>query len=105
MRETIHRVMAAEDEANRLIEAARVEADALRAESRRRAQELVENGQREARLAAAALIDAAVREAEAEREDRIRTARAELEASIRLDETVARKAVDAIVAYVSGGTP
>ncbi len=57
MRETIRRVMAAEDEVKGLIDAARAEADALVAESRRRAQELVDAGQRETRLAVAAITD------------------------------------------------
>ena len=102
MRETIQRVMAAEDRAKRLVDAARMEGTALLADCRRRAQELAESSEREARLAGAELLESATREAHREKEDRLRKASAEIEATIRLDEAVACKAVDAIVQCVCG---
>ena len=102
MRATIQRVMAAEAEARRLVEAARKEGEAHLADCRRRARELAENTEREARLAGAEILEAAAEEARCEKEDRLRKASAEIDASIRLDEAVAREAVDAIVRCVCG---
>ena len=81
MRETIQRVMATEDAAMRLVAAAREEGEALEAEG---------------------ILTAAVEEARREKEERIRQASAEIEATIRLDEDAARQAVDAIVRCVCG---
>jgi vacuolar-type H+-ATPase subunit H len=105
IRETIQRVIAAEDEAKRLVEAARNEGDALRADYRRRAKELAENTEQELRLAGAKILETVAEDARREREDRIRKASSELEAIIRLDEGVAREAVDAIIRCVCGRGP
>jgi vacuolar-type H+-ATPase subunit H len=102
MRETIHRVMAAEDEAKRLVEAARKEAEALLADCRGQARALAENAERETRRASAELLAAATEESRRERDDRIHEASARIAATIRLDEAVARQAVDAIVRCVCG---
>jgi vacuolar-type H+-ATPase subunit H len=102
MRETIQRVMAAEDGARRLVDAARIEGTAHLVDCRRRAQELAENIEREARLAGAEFLEGATKEAHREKEDRLRKASAEIDATIRLDEAVARKAVDAIIQCVCG---
>jgi vacuolar-type H+-ATPase subunit H len=102
MRETIHRVLAAEDEARRLVEVARGEGEAHLADCRRRAEELAADARREARLAGAALLEAVAEAARREREERLRVASAEIAAAVRLDEVVARRAVDAIVRCVCG---
>lgn len=102
MRETIQRVMAAEDQARRLVESAREEVEAYLVDCRRRARELAQHTEREARQAGAEILEAAAEEARREREDRIRKASAEIEATIRLDEAVAREAAEAIVRCVCG---
>lgn len=100
MRETIQRVMAAEDEATRLVEAAREEGVAILAEGRKRAQELTDRIRQEARLAGEAILRTATEEAHRDREERLRRASAELETSVRLEEATARQAIDAIVRCV-----
>ncbi len=105
IRETIQRVIAAEDEAKRLVEAARSEGEALLVDYRRRAKELAANTEQELRLAGAEILETAAEEARCEREDRIRKASAEIEAVTRLDEAVAREAVDAIIGCVCGRGP
>lgn len=100
MRETIQRVMAAEDEAMRLVEAAREEGEAFLVDCRRRARDVSERTQREARLEGEELLEASAEGACREREERIRRASAEIEASICLDEAVARQAIDAIIRCV-----
>ncbi|WP_005035443.1 hypothetical protein [Holophaga foetida] len=100
MRDTIQRVMAAEDEATRLLEEAQKEAEAFLAQCRQRAREVVEEGRAEARREAEAILGRAEEEARREREERIRAASAEIETSLQLDETLAGQAVDAIVRCV-----
>ncbi len=102
MRETIHRVLAAEDEAKRLVETTREEGEDHLAECRRQAEALAADADREVRLASAALLEAAADEARREREELIRQASAEIAATLRLDEALARRAVDAIVECVCG---
>ena len=94
--------MATEDAAMRLVAAAREEGEALVADCRRQARELSERTQKETRLEAEGILTAAVEEARREKEERIRQASAEIEATIRLDEDAARQAVDAIVRCVCG---
>jgi vacuolar-type H+-ATPase subunit H len=102
MRETIHRVLAAEDEAKRLVETAREEGEAHLADCRRQAESLAADAGREVRLASAALLEAAAVEARREREELIRQASVEIAGTLRLDEVLARQAVDAIVQCVCG---
>jgi len=102
MRETIQRVMAAEDEARRLVEDARIEGEAHLDDCRRRAQELAERAQREGRREGEEILRAASEEALRQRERLIHSASAEIETMIRLDEPVACQSVNAIVRCVCG---
>lgn len=106
MRDTIQRVMAAEDEAAHLVGTAREEAEAFLGECRRQARELSEKRQRETLREAEELLRSTEEEAHHEREERIRQVSTELTNSLHLDAALASRAVKSILHCVCGrGTP
>lgn len=105
MRETLQLVMATEDAAARLVDAAREEGEALLADARRQARERLEACRKEARLEAEGILKAAAEAAGREKAERIRRAAGEIEATVRLEEPAALAAVKAIVQCVCARGP
>jgi len=102
MREVIHRVLEAEDQARRLLEAASAEAEGILSEADRRVQELVARVQREAQVEAAQILDSATQEADREKRELLSRAEAEIKAQVQLEETAKERAVEAVVRCVCG---
>jgi vacuolar-type H+-ATPase subunit H len=102
MLDIIKKIMEAEEESSRLVEAAEAEGRAFLADCRRRARELGVNAEQEAALEARRLLAEASEAATRERDARIRQGCAEFEASLRLEEAVVRRAVAGIVRHVCG---
>ena len=102
MREVIQKVIAAEAEAKRLREAARVEGERVLADARQHALELTDAARKEARLAADQRLEAADRVAQAQKTERLAQATAEIETRVRLDDSERRRAAEAAVRCVCG---
>lgn len=88
MREVIQRVIAAEAEAKRIVAAAQAEAEQIAAEARNRTDTLVAHARADANAEAERIVDAAVRDAELEKQEQLARIAAEIEAQIRLDDPV-----------------
>jgi vacuolar-type H+-ATPase subunit H len=102
MREVVQKMIEAEGEARRIVDAAKAEADRLLAEARRAAHETAERSLRDARAEADRILEKARDEAECERLERLAEAIAAVEAQVRLDERAQRGAVEAVVRGVCG---
>lgn len=88
MREVIQRVIAAEAEAKRIVATAHAEAERMAAEARHRTDSLVAHARADANGEAEQIVNAAVREAELEKQEQLARIAAEIEAQIRLDDPV-----------------
>ncbi len=102
MREVIQKVLEAEAEAKRLVEAAKAEADRLVSQAQQESQEFVARAREEARAEAGRLLDAATRQAEQEKRERLDRAAADIETQIQLDEETRQRAVEAALRCVCG---
>ncbi|MCX5655110.1 MAG: PTS sugar transporter subunit IIA [Planctomycetota bacterium] len=102
MREVIQKMVEAESEAKRVLQAATAEADHVLADARRQAQGLLEQSRREARAEAARTVEAAVQQAEREKKDLLAKEIVAVETETRLDDATRRAAVEAVVRVVSG---
>jgi len=102
MRNVIQKVLETEAEAKHIVEAANAEADDILSKARKQTQELLAQANREARAEADRMVEAAVKEAEREKQERLARAAAEIKTQIRLDEAVTRRAVEGVVRCVCG---
>jgi vacuolar-type H+-ATPase subunit H len=102
MRDVIQGMVQAETEAKRIVAAAKAEAERLVAEAHKQAQGLAQQVLAGTRDEAARIVEAASREAEREKKDRLAKATAEVEKEVRMDESLRRDAVEAVVKAVCG---
>ena len=102
MRDVIQNMLDAEAEAKRITQAAEEEGERLRGEARAEIQALTDRSREETRNEADRIVATAVAEAERQRKDRIARAADRIEAEVRLDETLRRGAVEAVVRAVIG---
>lgn len=102
MQDVIHRVMEAEKEAQRILQAARTEAERLVNEAHQQARANEERARIEVRRAADELIERAVQAAVAEKAARLSRTVLELESGVQLSAEVRRCAVTAVVDCVAG---
>lgn len=102
MRDVIQRMLEAEAEAKRLTEQAEAEAERLRAEARRQVQDLMEQVRRQTRADVDRIIAAALEQAQQEKQTRLAQADAAMDSEVRIDESMRRSAVEAIVRAVCG---
>lgn len=102
MRDVIEKVIAAEAEAKRMVEAARAEADRISSEAQKQGEELVARTRRQARAEAESMIEAALRAAEQEKRERLARIAAEIETEVRLDESTRQRAVTGAIRCVCG---
>lgn len=100
MNEVIARVMEAEAEAKRIVEAARIEADRILAEARVQAGELSTRIRRETQAEADRLIEDTVQAASQEKQARLKRYTAKLESSLPLDGPEKEEAVNAALKCV-----
>jgi cell division septum initiation protein DivIVA len=104
MREVIQQLVAAEAEAQRIVQAAHAEADRILVETQRQAQECVARGREETRVTAELLIAAALAEAGRDKQVRLAQAGHEIEAQVRLDDSTQEQIIAEIVRCVTCGT-
>ena len=102
MREVIQKVLAAEAEAKRAVQAARSEAECLLVEARKKGQEIREQTRLKTEAEAGKLIAVAAQEAEQKKQAAVARSAAEIERQIYLDEAAVRAVTDAVVRRVSG---
>ena len=102
MREVIRGLIEAEGEARAIVQAARGEADGLRSEAKKRAQEMLAQAQQAARVEAARTLDLAMEVAEQERQKRLERATAAIQSQVQLDETARDRFADAVVRCICG---
>ncbi|MDE3068271.1 MAG: hypothetical protein KGJ60_12055 [Verrucomicrobiota bacterium] len=104
MRDVIQKVIEAEAEAKRLVQAARIEAERMESTARKQAQDLVAQARQEARWEAEKILEAATQEAEQERKERLAGATARIETQVRLDDPTLQRAAEAAARCVCGVT-
>ena len=102
MREMVQQVLATEQEANRMVEAAKAEAERDLSEVRKKAQELIMRTRQAAREEAASLVEGAVGAAQQAKQERLAQLANEIKAEVQLDENTRQQAVAGIVRFVSG---
>jgi len=102
MRETIQRLIEAEEEAKRRVHAARLEADQMLSSARKHAAEAIAQARTESAHARSQFVERACTEARLERERLLADTASRLERDVRLDPGVAQRAVEAIVRRVCG---
>ena len=102
MRDVIQSMVQAEAEAKRIVAAAEAEAERIVAEARKTAQPIVEQARARTREEAGRIVEAAAREAEREKKERLAAATAQIDAQVRLDDSLRRAAVEAVVKAVCG---
>jgi len=101
MRDVIQKMVEAEGEAKRVLDAARTEADRILADARRQAHAMAEQSRQETRDRAARILSDAVQQAEREKQQRLAREIAAAEAETRLDEATFRAAAQAVVRAVA----
>ena len=102
MREVIKNVIATEAEARGMVASARAEADRIASDAQQRSQDLVAKARLEARVEAERLVEAAVSEADHEKQERLARAALEIETQVRLEQTNRHRAVAGAVRCVCG---
>ena len=102
MREVIQKLVDAEAEARRMIEAARTEAATIVSDARRAAEEGAAQSRVDTRAEAEKAVQSAVLEARQEAQQRLARAAADIESEVRVDPAVQQRLVDAAVRCVCG---
>ena len=102
MRDIIQKVMASEEEAGRIVEAARAEAERIVAESRTAAQNEGDAARRAMRAEADRIVADAVAAAEARAGAETEAARKKIAGEIKIGAAAHAAAVDMIVCVVTG---
>lgn len=104
MRDVIQKILVSEAEAKQLVAAARAEADGLVSGARKAAADLRARVDRETRAEVEQILAEAARTAEREQQARVAQATLQIEAEVRLDQTLRRRAVAEVVRCVCGST-
>jgi len=102
MRDVIQKIIATEAQARQKVQAANSEAERILSEARRDTQELVTAARQTARLAAEKMLATTLQTTEAEKQERLAHAAAEIETQVKVDEATVRQAVEAVVRCVCG---
>ena len=105
MRDVIQKILTTESEAKQLVQAARTEVEQLLSNVRLQARNLVEQAHRESRVEAEKILAVAEAEAAREKAAQLAGADAEINSTIRLDETTAHQSVEAALRCVCGSSP
>lgn len=102
MQNVIRGVMEAEKEAQRILQAARAEAERLTGEARQRAKANEEQTRSDVCRTADTLIENSVKAAESEKSAQLARAVLEMESGVRIDDSARRCAVTAVFECVTG---
>jgi vacuolar-type H+-ATPase subunit H len=101
MRDVIQKIIATENEAKLIVEAARAEADRILSEAQRKAHDPIERARQETLIEAERIVEAAVEAAEREKQHRLVDAANEIESQIQLEPATKKWAVEGVVQCVS----
>ena len=104
MRDVIQKILTTESEAKQLVQAARTEVEQLLSNVRLQARNLVEQAYQETKAEAENILAVAEAEAAREKAERLAGAAAEINATIRLEETTAQQAAQAALRCVCGSS-
>ena len=100
MRDVVQKIIATENEAKLLVEAARAEADRILSEVQQNGRDVIERARQEALIEAGKILETAVETAEREKQQRLADAAAEIERQIQLDPANRKSAVEGVVRCV-----
>jgi vacuolar-type H+-ATPase subunit H len=103
MREIIQSLVAAEAEAQRIVQSGQEEAERLLAEAEKRAQTILSTARSEARLEGERLVRAAVEESQESKRQQLQKARAEIQERVQLDAPTREALIQAVVGFVCSG--
>jgi vacuolar-type H+-ATPase subunit H len=101
-RELIQRIVEAESEGGGIVASAREEADRILDEARHQAESLVSSSLRRSRGTRREIISAAVDEGKREKQERLARVARDVACEVTMHEQVQRRVVDAVVRCVSG---
>jgi len=100
MRDVIQKIVAAENEARVIVEAAKAEADRILSDAKKKGQDIGERTRQEALVEAEKIVEAAVEAAEREKQRRLAEAAAQIESQIQLEPATRQWAVTEVVRCV-----
>ena len=102
MRDVIQKIVATENQAKRIVEDGRTQADRILLEARKKAQDITAKAYQDAGREAQEIIAEAAREAEGERQKTLNEALETLEREVIIDERSRQKIIDEIIRHVCG---
>ena len=100
MREIIQKIITTESEAKLAVEAARVEADSILSDVKKKGHDIIEQARQETLIEAEKIVKAVVEEARREKQNRLDTAVDEIENQIQLEPSSRKWAVEGVVRCV-----
>ena len=100
MRDVIQKIVAAENQAKRIIEEVRAQADRILSEARRQAQDISTKAYQDAGREAQDIVAEAAREAEGARQKSLEKALASIEQEVVIEEDLKRKIIEEVVRHV-----
>ena len=102
MRDMIQKIIAVENEAKAMVEAARAESDRILANARKECLDIVEKSREETNAEVERILEAAAEAAEQERKDRLARAALEIEDRIQLDPDIRKEVIEGVVRCICG---
>ena len=105
MRDLIQKVIATEAEAKQQVQSAKIEAERISVEARKRAQELVTVARQTAQLEADKILAAGWQAAEVEKRQCLARATAEIETLVQLDAATPQQVAETVTRCVCGFRP
>ena len=102
MRDVIQKIVATENQAKRIVEEGRAQADRILLEARKKAQDVTMKAYQDAGREAQEIIAEAAREAESERQKTLGEALDMLEREVVIDEGTRQKIIEEIIRHVCG---
>jgi vacuolar-type H+-ATPase subunit H len=100
MRDVIQKIIATENDAKVIVEAARAEANRILSDAQKKGHDMVEHARQQAINEAGKIVKTAVEAAEQEKQRRLADAALEIESQIRLEPTARQWAIEEIVRCV-----
>ena len=100
MRDVIQKIVATENEAKCVVDAAKVEAERTISDAQKKGRDIIERSRQEALAEAGRIVEAAVEEAEREKQRRLADAADGMENQIRLDTATREWAVEEVIRCV-----
>lgn len=100
MQDVIQRIIATESEARLIVESAKSEADRILSDAQKKGRDIVEQARARALLESEAIVKAAVRESEKEKQRRIADAVIEIEKQIQLEPRTKQWAIEGVIRCV-----